>query len=93
MNRADLNRLILAIKEVSSRIGWVRDAVTSTARATVDAIAENTNAAKAQRVSAEVHLPFVEVQRYYAEQDKSYRLQKRIFRATVGTLLAVAVCG
>jgi hypothetical protein len=96
-NRAD-HRLLSVIKEISSRIGLVRDAVSATGEATVEAMTENTKAyqkanepmrpGKLERVS--IGLSAEEARRYYGDQDKMYRLQRRTFWATVGTLLAVA---
>lgn len=64
----------------------------------IDAVAENAKTGKEskepappQRISAEINfLPEV-TGRYYAEQDKSYGLQRRIFWIGVLTLLALTV--
>jgi hypothetical protein len=100
MNRADLHRLTTAIKEVSARIGLVRDAVTSAGKTTEQAIAKNTEATKAsqepkpsrepERVRAEIHLSPEETKRYQAERHESNRLQMRTFWVNVATLIAVS---
>lgn len=92
INRDDLYRFSLLVKAV-------RDAIATAGKATVEAIAENTKATEKanephpsgplERVRIEVDFSAEEARRYYAEQDKTYRLQRRTFWATVGTLIAV----
>ena len=98
-NRADLHRLTRIIKNAISRLESVRTAITATGNATVEAIGKNTEAAKTaaeknppeplSRITVDVQIPREETDRYYAEQNKSHRLQWGIFWATVATFGAV----
>jgi hypothetical protein len=44
-----------------------------------------------KRIGTEINLSEAEAHRYYSEQDKSYRLQKRIFWATLLTLFVLGL--
>jgi hypothetical protein len=95
-NRADLYRLLVAIKESGTGI---RDAITAAAKTTLEAIGQNTEASREsgkqtstrplERVTVDLKIPSEETDRYYSEQNKANKLQLWTLWATVLTFLAV----
>jgi len=82
------------VRLVTSAIDALRD----TTQRQIEAIREFTQVQKAsdepppaQRISGEVTFPPAEIKRYYSEQDKTYRLQRRTFWVSALTLLALAL--
>lgn len=98
MNRGDLYRLTLLIKDALIRIESIRVAITEASKTTIEAVAENTKttneAAKQQtplpsRIAVDVNIPREEVNRYYTEHNKPNGLQWWAFGVNVITFLAV----
>src|SRR5947207_3929307 len=98
-NRADLHRLLLAIREVGAGIERIRDTVTAAGKTIVEAIAENTKATEKvaeqspppppSRLTVDVQIPQEETNRYYAQRNKPNVLQRLTFLVGVLSLIVL----
>jgi hypothetical protein len=94
MDRGDLYRLSLLIQGLRDTITAAGETVTEAITKYIEAY-EQSNKPNPSRplegVRNEVDFPVEVTNRYYAEQDKTYRLHRRTFWVSVLTLLALAI--
>jgi hypothetical protein len=92
MNRGDFRRIARLVKDIRDAIAAAGDATSKAVReyaATKQRQAESKPTTYPERISVEVNLPQAEVDRYYTDQGKTYRLHRRTFWTTFLTFVAV----